>query len=104
MIVTPTLVAELTDVLGREKFSAHAAEGRAAAFVAALLDRAEMVPDVVPSPSRTADPDDDYLLAIAEARAADAVVSGDRHVLEATSSQLPVVTPRELSDRLGLAQ
>jgi predicted nucleic acid-binding protein len=32
MLVSPTLISELTDVLGREKFAAHAAEGRAAAF------------------------------------------------------------------------
>jgi hypothetical protein len=33
MLVSPKLIAELTDVLGREKFAAHAADGRAAAWI-----------------------------------------------------------------------
>jgi len=102
MVVTPKLVAELTDVLAREKFSANAADGRAAAYIAALLDRAEMVSDVPRGSIRTADPDDDYLLSVGEARRLDAVVSGDRHLLDATSGELPVLTPRELCDRLRL--
>lgn len=102
VLVCPVLVAELTDVLGREKFAAHAAEGRAAAYIAALLDQATMVDDPAPGSARTADADDDYLVALAEAHEADAIVSGDRHVLDAASSELQVLTPRELADRLGL--
>jgi uncharacterized protein len=103
MIVSPTLIAELTDVLGREKFAAHAAEGRAAAFIAVLLDRAEMVPDAASGSVKTADADDDYLIALAQARDVNAVVSGDGHLLDVTSSGLQVLTPRALADRLGLS-
>ncbi len=103
VLVSPALIAELTDVLGREKFAAHAAEGRAAAYIAALRDQATMVEDAAPGSARTADADDDYLIALAQAHAADAVVSGDRHLLDAGSSELQVLTPRELADRLGLA-
>ena len=103
MLVSPKLIAELTDVLGREKFAAHAADGRAAAFIAVLLDRAEMVKDAAPASLKTADADDDYLIAVAQAHKADAVVSGDGHLLDVTSSDLLVLTPRELADRLRLA-
>lgn len=103
VLVSSALIAELTDALGREKFSAHAAEGRAAAYIAVLRDRAEMVEDAPPGSSRTADADDDYLIALAQAHGVDVVVSGDRHLLDAASSELPVLTPRELADRLGLA-
>lgn len=103
MLVSPKLIAELTDVLGREKFAAHAAEGRAAAFIAVLLDRAEMVPDAAPGSVKTADVDDDYLIALAQAHDVDAVVSGDGHLLDVTSSGLQVLTPRALADRLGLS-
>jgi putative PIN family toxin of toxin-antitoxin system len=82
VLVSPALIAELTDVLGREKFSAHAAEGRSAAYIAALRDRATMVEDVPPGSPRTADADD-YLIALAHAHGVDAVVSGDRHLLDA---------------------
>jgi len=101
LIVSPLLISELTDVLMREKFAAHAAEGRAPAYIAVLLDRADMVSDA-PGSVQADDPDDDYLLALAEAHAVDAVVSGDPHLLEAASSHRHVFTPRELVDRLDL--
>jgi predicted nucleic acid-binding protein len=50
---------------------------------------------------KTADADDDYLLA--QVHDADAVVSGNPHLLDAASSAVQVLTPRELADRLGLA-
>jgi predicted nucleic acid-binding protein len=90
-------------VLGREKFAAHAADGRAAAFIAVLLDRAEMVKDAAPGSLKTADEDDDYLIALAQAHKADAVVSGDGHLLDVASSDLPILTPRGLADRLELS-
>jgi len=46
---------------------------------------------------------DAFLIALAQAHNADAVVSGDGHLLDVTSSDLPVLTPRELADRLGLS-
>ncbi len=103
VLVCPALIGELTDVLGREKFAKHAAEGRAAAFIAALSDRATMTEDPPAGTVKTADPDDDYLLALAETHDVDAVVSGDPHLLDAALSELQVLTPRELADRLGLA-
>jgi putative PIN family toxin of toxin-antitoxin system len=102
VLACPALIAELTDVLGRKKFAKHSAEGRAAAFIAAFRDRATMIPDPPAGSVTTADPDDDYLLALAETHDADAVVSGDPHLLDAASSKLPVLTPRELADRLSL--
>jgi putative PIN family toxin of toxin-antitoxin system len=103
VLVCPALIAELTDALGREKFAKHAAEGRATAYVAAFRDRATMVEDPPAGSGRTADVDDDYLIALAEAHGVDAVISGDRHLLDVASSELQVLTPREPADRLGLA-
>jgi uncharacterized protein len=103
VLVCPALIAELTDVLGREKFAKHSTEGRAAAFIAAFLDRATMAGDPPVGSVKTADADDDYLVALAQAHDVDAVVSGDPHLLEATSDEMQVLTPRELVDRLDLA-
>jgi predicted nucleic acid-binding protein len=102
VLVCPALIAELTDVLGREKFAKHSAEGRAAAFIAALRDRTTITEDPPAGSVKTADADDDYLLALAQAHHVDAVVSGDPHLLDAASSELQVLTPREMADRLGL--
>jgi putative PIN family toxin of toxin-antitoxin system len=102
VLACPMLVAELTDVLGRKKFAVHAAEGRAAAYIAAVSDRATIVDDPVLGSPITPDADDEYLIALAQTHSVDAVVSGDGHVLDAASSELAVLTPRELADRLGL--
>jgi putative PIN family toxin of toxin-antitoxin system len=99
-LLCPTLIAELAGVLTREKFAAYASEGRAEAFVMLLLDRGTVVADVEPTAAETADPDDDYLVALARAHAVDCVVSGDRHLLEVSSDALRMLTPRELADRL----
>jgi putative PIN family toxin of toxin-antitoxin system len=103
VLVCPALIDELTDVLGREKFAKHSAEGRAAAVIEAFRDRAMMTEDPPEGAVKTADADDDYLLALAQAHDADAVVSGDPHLLDAASSEMQVLTPREQADRLGLA-
>jgi predicted nucleic acid-binding protein len=47
---------------------------------------------------KTADPDDDYVVALAAQENA-VLVSGDAHLL-AEAGRLPVLTPRELLDRL----
>ena len=62
-----------------------------------------MVEDAAPGSARTADADDDYLIALAQAHEVNAVVSGDRRLLDAASSELQVLTPHEMVDRLGLA-
>jgi hypothetical protein len=41
-----------------------------------------MVEDAAPDSLKTADEDDDYLIALAQAHKADAVVSGDGHLLD----------------------
>ncbi len=97
-LLCPALVAELAGVLARDKFAAHAAEGRAEAFVMLLLDRGAVVADVEPAAAETADPDDDYLVALAREHSVDCIVSGDRHLLDIGSDALPVLTPRELAD------
>jgi len=68
----------------------------------ALRAVAEMRPDPLAVAKLTADPDDDYLVVLALEAGADAIVSGDRHLL--TLPGPPAVwTPRELLARLGAA-
>lgn len=58
-----------------------------------------MTPRVRPAVSR--DPDDDYLVALAEAAEVDALVAGDKDLLTARPAIVPVVTPRAFLDRLS---
>lgn len=102
-VACPMLLDELTDVLARKKFAKHAREGRADAYIAAIETAVTLVPDPPQTGAHTAGPNDDYLLWLAQAHHLDAVVSGDRHLLDADSPQLPVLSPRQLLDSIDEA-
>jgi uncharacterized protein len=102
-LVSPLLMAELARVLGRDKFERAASDGRAEAFVALIAERGIRVEDPAPTPGATDDPDDDYLVALAQAQSAEAIISGDRHLLSIALDDLAVWTPRALVDRLELS-
>ena len=85
------LLEELARALAYPKLRDRIAAPDAQAFVVWLQEQAVVVPDpITPAPVRSADPDDDYLLALAAEQSA-VLVSGDRHLL-AFSDSLPVMT------------
>lgn len=99
-VASPALLGERTDVLQREKFAKFAADGRGEAFVAVITDCALVVDEPDPEPGATDDPKDDYLVALARAHDVDAIVAGDRHLLEIASDELSVWNPRAAVERI----
>lgn len=98
-VVTQHLLDELAEVLARPKFRRWVSLADAVAFVEALGGQADLQPEPGPPPQRLRDPDDDYLVALAEA--ADAViVTGDADLLDADLPP-PATTPRALLDTLA---
>lgn len=76
------LLAELLDVLTREKFAARLAQAGLTplSIVSELRRMAHMVaPDNIPRVIAD-DPDDDHVIACAVAAQADLIVSGDKHL------------------------
>jgi putative PIN family toxin of toxin-antitoxin system len=100
LVVSPQLIAELTDVLARPKFAVQAAEGRAEAYVAALAGDAVMTDDPPDPPAVSPDSSDDYLIALARAARADVIVSGDSHLTQLADPTPPVLTPRQFAEQL----
>ena len=100
MVVCPLLLAELEDVLLRPKFRLRLPESAARRYVELLVRVAERHPDPVVLPGATADPDDDYLVALTHAVAADYLVSGDPHLTKLELTIVPVLTPRAFLQRL----
>lgn len=88
-------------MLARPKFARWSSDGRAAAYVAALAARSEHQPDSAVAPPSVRDPDDDYLVALARAEGADALVSLDRDLLDAGLGDVVVEDPAEFLTRLG---
>jgi len=101
LIASPALLAELREVLGREKFRRYATEAEAIAYVDLIRHEATILDDPAPGDRPlSADPDDEYLVDLARAAAADALVSGDAHLLD-LRDRLPVMTPAEFLATLG---
>lgn len=99
------LLIELDNVLRRRKFhlrlyQAHVRADDLALGYAALATTVE--PMVIP-PVILADPDDDAVLAYAASAQADAVVSGDGHLLQLGAySTIPILPAEVLIDQLAL--
>ena len=96
LIVSETLLAELTDVLAREKFRRYLSLEQAERLVAALRRDAILCAEPGPEPPiRSPDPNDDYLLSLAHTEHAQVLVTGDAHLLGLLSPPLRIVTPRD---------
>lgn len=83
MCSSTVLLAELLDVLSREKFAARLAQADLTPLniIGELRRMANIVaPDNVPRVIEN-DPDDDHVIACAVAAQADLIVSGDKHFL-----------------------
>lgn len=97
LLVSPLLLVELREVLRRDKLRRWVSVAQSRAFV----DAVELLADTVPDPPVNTwarvcrDPDDDYLVALAEAHGASLLVSGDKDLLELHRPGLDVRSPRD---------
>jgi putative PIN family toxin of toxin-antitoxin system len=94
LLISRLLLDELESVLRRDKFRRYLDLDDVSAGIRLLLDEGQLVEDPVgPPPLRCADPQDDYLIALAHQEEA-ALVSGDRHLLD-LASKIPIFSPSE---------
>ena len=100
LIVSAALLDELERALGYPKLRRHISEGEAERVVHWLRESATVVEDPRgPAPVQSADPGDDYLIALAASRQA-ILVSGDKHLLD-LADQVPVLDPARFRERLA---
>jgi putative PIN family toxin of toxin-antitoxin system len=94
LVISPALLAELARALAYPKLARLIPSADADAFVAWIARSAVLAadPDGAP-PIRSADPNDDYLLALAIAERA-VLVSGDGHLI-VLGDRLPLRTPAD---------
>jgi putative PIN family toxin of toxin-antitoxin system len=95
LIVSPLLLEELAGVLAREQFRRYVGLDAVRDYLDLLRREAVAAPDPEdPPPLRSADPDDDYLIALAHSQNA-VLVSGDRHLLDLVGGA-PIISPADL--------
>lgn len=97
LVVSPLLLGELEDVLSREKFRRYIDLDLVAEYMTAIQGAALMAADPQdPHPLRSPDPDDDYLIALANAQSA-VLVSGDSDLLD-LAGRAPICSPADFLD------
>jgi putative PIN family toxin of toxin-antitoxin system len=87
-------------VVLRPKFRRWFSESESRELLGRLQRHATCAEDPPPLPGATRDPADDYLVALARATRVDAIVSGDRDLIDAELGKPPVWTPVECVRRL----
>ncbi len=101
-MASPQLLAELSTVLARETFRRWLTEDEAHRFVADISAVADVLPDPPASSRRaTADPKDEYLVALARVADVAALISGDPHLTDLVELDPPVLTLATFLKRLG---
>ncbi len=99
LVVSEALLDELERALAYPRLRRRIAREEARELVSLLREGAVLASDPDSGRYRSADPGDDYLLALAERERA-VLVSGDRHLLD-LAGELPIESPRTFLGRLG---
>ena len=102
-IASPHLIAELREVVLRDKFRAWFSLDVAEAYVKLIAASAILVDDPAPDPSLAPDPDDAYLVALAHTGRVAALVTGDRALLKPGRLGVPTLTPAQALEVLAAA-
>ena len=95
LFVSARLLEELDEVLCRDKFRRYVSLTTARKYVRRIRGDAVVVADPEgPPPLRSADPKDDYLIALAHSQNA-ILVSGDKHLLDLSGGGAPILLPAD---------
>lgn len=101
IVLSESTFQELVSRLDRPKFDRYREPEAWNSFLAALVDLALWHDDVSMATSRSRDADDDKFLALAVTSQADAIITGDRDLLELVSHEgIPILTPAQFLERL----
>lgn len=101
-VLCDRILQELDRALERPYFVARVTPIERRMLGAVLRAAAEMLPDPVAPPATVRDPGDDYLVALAIGARAEAIVTGDRDLLDHDGLEPPAITPRTACERFGL--
>lgn len=101
-VVCPELLAEIGEALHKPYFSERVGENAVDDIVAGIAEAATVLEDPVDIQAVLRDPEDDYLVALAREAEAEAIVTGDRDLLDHADLDPPAINPREACELVGL--
>lgn len=101
-VVCPQLLTELHRALDRPKLRPHLAERTADEIVEGIARASIRFADPDTPEAILRDPNDDYLVALAHAAGAEAIVTGDLDLLDHPDLNPKAIKPREACQLLGL--
>lgn len=101
-IVCPELLAEIGEALYKPYFSERVGKNAVDDIVAGIAEAATVLEDPVDIQAVLRDPEDDYLVALAREAEAEAIVTGDRDLLDHADLDPPAISPREACKLVGL--
>lgn len=100
VVMCPELLGEIREVLTtRPRLRKWIGLENETLFVDTIEAVVDLVDDPADVQTETRDPNDDYLIALAKAHDVDAIVSGDKDLLEWEDQRPPVMTPAQFEDR-----
>jgi putative PIN family toxin of toxin-antitoxin system len=102
MVACDHLLAEVDRALQGRYFATRLTDDERASVSALLRAITVILPDPVSPPRVVRDPGDDYLVALATQASAEAIVTGDKDLLEHEGLEPVAITAREACERLGL--
>lgn len=104
LLASPAVLVELADVLSRPKFRRYLSINEVNEFVTLVMGVADIHTDPPVGGAYTDDPDDDYLIALAQSTTADYLIASDKHLLSLANAEVSVLSPREFLETLHRTQ
>lgn len=102
LIACPRILKEIERALKKRYFANRFTPAERADLIETLRLLAIMVPDPADAPNVVRDGDDDFLVALARSAGAEAIVSGDRDLLDHEGLHPPAIHARAACELLGL--
>lgn len=102
-VLCDRILQEVDRALERPYFAARVTLTERRLLDAVVRAVVEMLPDPDAPPATVRDPRDDYLVALTIEGQAEAIVTGDRDLLDHDGLEPPAITPRTACERFGLA-
>ncbi|HEY7932425.1 MAG TPA: putative toxin-antitoxin system toxin component, PIN family [Solirubrobacteraceae bacterium] len=103
-VACPLLIGEVRETLAKPYFRALLSELEAQEAVEAYRDLAVMFADPIDVEPVLRDPEDDYLVALARASDAEAIITGDKDLLDHVGLRPLAVEARAACELMGLIE